>query len=346
MSSPPSPAQAAALLQQLPLNGPILEIFLNGLFTCLLMACLGAIWMSKRSDARRTFWSAVIVLLYSCSTIHSSVSWEFLVLAFQNHGTSPALLDALIHPNLRLKILALIANVVGFVLADVIMIWRCWVVWGRSWVVVVLPILATIAGIVCVGLGITGQIAVALIQNASSAVRLAPLVRFNTPFLGLSLGVTLYTTGFIVWRIIQVQRYAKTNGVKRVPGDFFPVLELLIESSALYSASLFVYVVLQATENPNQTYPESIHAQIAGIAPTLLIFRVSIGHARKEDEWTSSNVLKFASTAETSVRTGATEVEGNILVLEHADGYSSRSVDGSGGKSETNNEDIACPTIV
>ncbi|KAJ7658191.1 hypothetical protein DFH06DRAFT_990302 [Mycena polygramma] len=303
--------------------------------------------MSKRSDARRSLWSAVIISLYSCSTIHSSVSWEFLVLAFQNHGTSPALVDALIHPNLRLKILALIANVVGFVLADVIMIWRCWVVWGRSWVVVVLPILATIAGIgqLCVGLGVTGQIAVASLQNASSAVRLAPLVRFNTPFLGLSLGVTLYTTGFIVWRIMQVQRYAKKNGAKRIPGDFFPVLELLIESSALYSASLFVYVVLQATENPNQTYPESIHAQIAGIAPTLLVFRVSIGHARKEDEWTSPNVLEFASAAETSVRTGATEVGGNILVLEHADGYSSSSVDGSGAKSETNNEDTACSII-
>ncbi|KAJ7872245.1 hypothetical protein B0H13DRAFT_1633931 [Mycena leptocephala] len=301
--------------------------------------------MSKKSDYRRSLWSAVIIMLYSCSTIHSSISWEFLVLAFQNHGTSPDLLDALIRPNLRLKTLSVAANIVGFVLADAIMVWRCWVVWGRSWIVIVLPILATIAGIVCVALGTTGQIAVASVQNASSATRLAPLVRFNTPFLGLSLGLTLYTTGLIVWRIIQVQRYTKMNGFKKVDvnRDFSPVLELLIESSALYAASLFVFVVLLAMKSPNQTYPQNIHAQIAGIAPTLLIFRVSVGHARKDEEWTSSkSVLEFVSTATTSEHpvhsTGAVEVERNILVLGHVNGTSSNSVD-NGQKSEIDYKD-------
>ncbi|KAJ7872240.1 hypothetical protein B0H13DRAFT_1633927 [Mycena leptocephala] len=301
--------------------------------------------MSKKSDYRRSLWSAVIIMLYSCSTIHSSISWEFLVLTFQNHGTSPDLLDALIRPNLRLKTLSVAANIVGFVLADAIMVWRCWVVWGRSWIVIVLPILATIAGIVCVALGTTGQIAVASVQNASSATRLAPLVRFNTPFLGLSLGLTLYTTGLIVWRIIQVQRYTKMNGFKKVDvnRDFSPVLELLIESSALYAASLFVFVVLLAMKSPNQTYPQNIHAQIAGIAPTLLIFRVSVGHARKDEEWTSSkSVLEFVSTATTSEHpvhsTGAVEVERNILVLGHVNGTSSNSVD-NGQKSEIDYKD-------
>ncbi|KAJ7460099.1 hypothetical protein B0H11DRAFT_1817269 [Mycena galericulata] len=328
MPPPTSPAQAAAILHQLPLNSPIIEIFLNGMFTCLFIFSLGAIWISRRVDGRRKLWSAFIILLYSCATIHSSITWEFLVLAFQNHGTSPDLLNALTNPNLKLKILALVAGFLGFVLADTIMVWRCWIVYGRSWIVIIFPILAAIAGTVCAALGLAGQIAVASISNAPSAIRLAPLVRFSTPFLSLSLAVTLYTTGLIVWRIIHVQRYEKMRDVKKFNSDFSPVLEVLIESSALYAASLLVFVVLLAMKSPNQNYLQNIHVQIAGMAPTLVIFRISVGHARKDEEWTAPiSELKFASTAEDSEKEGPSvpststaEVEGNALVLGYMGG--------------------------
>lgn len=121
----------------------------------------------------------------------------------------------------------------------------------------------------CAGLGLAGQIAVASIQNAPSSTRLAPLVRYSTPFLSFSLAVTLYTTGLIAWRIAHVQRYAKKHGIKKFHSDFSPVLELLIESSALYAASLLVFVVLLARKSPNQNYLQNIHAQIA-VCPMLL----------------------------------------------------------------------------
>ncbi|KAJ7740460.1 hypothetical protein DFH07DRAFT_751670 [Mycena maculata] len=290
--------------------------------------------MSRKSDHRRKLWSAVIILLYSCATIHSSISWESLVIAFQNYGTSPDLLNALIHPSLKLKILSLVASFLGFLLADTVMVWRCWIVWGRSWVVIVFPVLAAIAGTVCAALGLAGQITVASIENSTSDMRLAPLVRFSTPFLSLSLAVTLYTTGLIAWRIIHVQRYAQTHGVKEVGSVFSPVLELLIESSALYAASLFVFVVLLAMKNSNQNYLQNIHVQITGIAPTLLIFRISIGHTRKDEEWSSPNSeLKFTSTVEASTMDGPVhcpglaEVEGNSVVCGYMTGTSSNTVD-------------------
>ncbi|KAJ7108050.1 hypothetical protein C8R43DRAFT_962964 [Mycena crocata] len=259
--------------------------------------------------------------MYSCSTIHSSCTWEIVVLAFQNHGTSPDLLNALSQPHLNLRILGLVASFLGFVLADAVMVWRCWIVWGRSWVVIVFPILAAVAATVCAGLGLAGQIAVVSIQNSTATARLVPLVHFSTPFLSLSLAVTLYTTGLIAWRIIQVQRYAKKqkHNIKTVDGNLFPVLEILVESSALYSLSLFVFVVLLAMKSPNQNYPQNIHVQIAGIAPTLLIFRITIGYARKDEEWTSPrSKLEFAHTTETSQHgdhsTYGVGVEGNTGV--------------------------------
>ncbi|KAJ7859453.1 hypothetical protein B0H14DRAFT_2746401 [Mycena olivaceomarginata] len=305
MAPPPTPAQAAALLQQLPLNSPIIEIFLNGLYTCLFIFSIGTVWIAPK-NRRRELWMAIMLILYSCATIHSAVAWQAIMAAFQNHGTSPALLTALTHPNLQLKILALVASFLSFLLADMIMVWRCWTVWGRSWLVVIFPVLAAIGGTVCAGLGLAGQIAVASNPNSTSALRLAPLIRFSTPFLSLSLAVTLYTTGLIVWRIAYVQRCAAKRGIKNVSSDVAPVLEILIESSALYAASLFVFVVLLAMKSPKQNYLQNIHAQIAGIAPTLLILRISAGRARRNQEWTSpSSGLQFASTAETTATEGA-----------------------------------------
>lgn len=122
----------------------------------------------------------------------------------------------------------------------------------------------------CAGLELAGQIAVASIENAPSAIHLAPLVRFSTPFLSLSLAVTLYTTGLIAWRITYVQRYAKKQDIKKeVKSEFSPVLELLIESSAVYAASLLVFVVLLALKSPNQNYTQNINVQIA-VCPIFL----------------------------------------------------------------------------
>ncbi|KAJ6552822.1 hypothetical protein B0H19DRAFT_1155024 [Mycena capillaripes] len=289
-------------LQRLPLNSPIVEIFLNGIYTCLFIFAIGKTWMNPKKSHRRELWTGIMVLLYSFATIHSAVQWEAIMRPFQYYGTSPGLLNELIHPNLNLKILALVASFLSFVLADMIMVWRCWIIWGCSWVVVVIPILAAIAGTVCAGLGLAGQIAVASIENSTTAMRLAPLARFSTPFLSLSLAVTLYTTGLIAWRILHVQRYAAQLGVRHISSDLTPILEILIESSALYAASLFIFVVFLAMKSPNQAYMQDIHPQIAGIAPTLLILRISAGTARKDEEWSApTSGLRFASTESSSL---------------------------------------------
>ncbi|KAJ7491685.1 hypothetical protein B0H11DRAFT_1859104 [Mycena galericulata] len=320
MSSPFTSEQASALLHELPLNAPIVEVFMNGLYTWIFLLTLGVIWMGKRKNTRKVLWSTIIILFYVFATIHSSLTWEFFILPFQEHGASPDVLIALSHPSLGPKILALLVSAVIFIMADVIMIWRCWVVWGKSWLVAVLPSLAAVAGAVCAGLGLAGQISVALIQDPSASQGLAPLVRFSTPFLSLSLAVTLYTAGLIAWRIVTVQRFASKNGIER--SDLWSALEIMVESSALYAASIFVFVVFLAMKSENQTYIQNIHVQIAGIAPTLLILRIFAGHARNDAEWSApSSTLHFASHINVSVADNSNSTghsrSGNGFTADH-----------------------------
>ncbi|KAJ7327619.1 hypothetical protein DFH08DRAFT_816456 [Mycena albidolilacea] len=186
---------------------------------------------ASRSDCRSDSPAAcsrreAIIVSYSGSTNGSLRRRVQIVLSCVWLQTG--VLTALTHPNLQLKILALVTSFLSILLTDMIMVWRRWTVWGRSWLVVIFPILAAIGGTVCAGLGLTGQIAVASNPNSISALRLAPLIRFSTPFLSLSYAVTLYTTGLIVWLI-----------------------------------ALFVFVVFLATKSPKQNYLQNIHAQIA-----------------------------------------------------------------------------------
>ncbi|KAJ7264085.1 hypothetical protein B0H12DRAFT_1102804 [Mycena haematopus] len=305
MSSSLTPAQAAAYLHELPLNAPIIEVFMNGLYTSLFILTLGVVCLSNRKNSQKWLWSTLVVISYFCATVHSSVTWETFVEPFHDHGASADVVTALLHPDLGLRIFGLVTSAVSFVLADIIMIWRCWIIWGRSWVVVVLPTLAAVAGIVCAGLGLAGQISVLVIQDPDPSEGLAPLIRFSTPFLSLSLAATLYTTGFIAWRILGVQRFSKNNGIERTgPGaDLSVALEIMVESSALYSASLFIFVVLLSIKSENETYMQNIHAQIAGIAPTLLILRIYAGRSRDDAEWTRSapiSTLRFGGTMDLS----------------------------------------------
>ena len=90
--------------------------------------------------------------------------------------------------------------------------------------------------------------------------------------------------------------------------SYSKVKEIVIESCALYSASLLAYIILTAKKDPNLSYPENIHPQIAvscsfcpyrpphltstlcqGIVPTLLIYRVASGESRPNSSWTKDN---------------------------------------------------------
>ncbi|KAJ7065608.1 hypothetical protein C8F01DRAFT_1366563 [Mycena amicta] len=299
MSTSLTPDQATALIRAIPLNAPIAEVFLSGFYLCLVLLSVGIIWTSKRADSHKWFWMGLVLLLYILAMIHGTLEWYVTMEPLQDYGGSPQVIAALKTPpnRLEIKILGLLASALLYIITDCIMIWRCWVVWGRSRLVPIPAILAQVAGTVCAGLGIAGQISLLLMQHPLPGEGLGPLVRFSTPFLSISLAVTLYTTGMISWRIISVQRNTEKDGSGRT-SDLSTALEILVESSALYAASIFAFVVLLAMKSTKQAYMQDIHTPIAGIAPTLLITRIFVGHARKDSEWRNasrSSSLQFRS---------------------------------------------------
>ncbi|KAK0478593.1 hypothetical protein EDD18DRAFT_1026031, partial [Armillaria luteobubalina] len=151
-------------------------------------------------------------------------------------------------------------------------IWHCWIVWGKSLAIVILPTLL-LSGI--------GNIAT-YNESAQAPLGYAYLLHM-TLYTSFTLASTLLCTLLIVFCIMTVaHRAGKIGGGLKA---YHHVLEVLLESSALYSISLVLNVAFYAWGEEIVYYFDHLAGITKGIAPTLLIGCVAAGWAHPDDSW-------------------------------------------------------------
>ncbi|KAJ7022173.1 hypothetical protein C8F04DRAFT_1240908 [Mycena alexandri] len=169
---------------------------------------------------------------------------------------------------------------VNNVIADGLVIYRCYCVWNYNGYVVIVPILSLIA---------TSLFGLDLDLPAK-------------PFYGLSLAtnilVNMLTAGRIWWIYREARMCLKTDMQKK----YLSSLAILVESGVLYSATVLAFLIL-VTIVPTRISTPAIYqmlAQIMGIAPTLIIVRVGLGVSVQNVEITVKAAVTM--TSETHVR--------------------------------------------
>ncbi|KAK0238401.1 hypothetical protein EDD85DRAFT_950615 [Armillaria nabsnona] len=238
---------------------------------------------------------ATIIFLYIATTINFSLNWEFRHNAIvEVEAVFWIWRSSKMHISPEDIVLGGAPDVPGIgitvavstVIADSIMIWRCWMVWGRRWLVVLFPILCLISGFVC-------QIWVLVFRSYLHFE--PPLESFESllvAYLSCTLATTLWCTILIIICILSV-----TRGANDRLGDYHHIIEVLVESSALHSVALIIYIALEATHNAASDYFDTLAAITNGVAPTLLAGRVAAGRARPDDSWEGSimSSLRFGA---------------------------------------------------
>ncbi|SJL14018.1 uncharacterized protein ARMOST_17470 [Armillaria ostoyae] len=177
-------------------------------------------------------------------------------------------------------------------LADATLIWRCWIVWGRSWRVVLIPIVCTTLAIISRGI-VTYYSTFGPIDNVPpQALYLEKIVNWAVLYSSLILATFLWCTILIVYRILRL------GGVAAGMRVYHRVIEMLVESASLYSAVIVVLLVFEVRDEVAGAYIEEFAIAIRGIAPTILVGRIAAGHARPDDSWSESimtSSLRFRS---------------------------------------------------
>ncbi|KAK0454005.1 uncharacterized protein EV420DRAFT_1749576 [Desarmillaria tabescens] len=258
------------------LNSVILYALLHGIYTGILAVTLWNIFINKRWLIRRAL-VVVIILLHALTTINFAFSWSYIQYAFIENGQSfwTEYLKLSVAPATALE--TGITSSASTILADLYMIWCCWMVWGRRWPIVLLPILT-------------------LISATVSKIFQIYLVYFSEPYgifpmlyLSCILATTLWCTLLIIFRILTVTGVRR--GVGGRLGGFHRFIGVLVESSALYSISLILSLA-SYIRNDSRLYYFGVIAGIAkGVAPTLLIGRAAAGHTCPNEEHDKTSLV-------------------------------------------------------
>jgi len=168
-------------------------------------------------------------------------------------------------------------------IAQIILIYRCWIVWGYSVYVVIVPAFLAFAGL---ALWIALSTAISIVQHQFYVANWGEAM--EEACLGLSMTVNALVTGLIVFRIIKVFQQVKTPCT--VDGQILGVagggtlrrlIFVIIESGmVLFSTQLFQLVVtILATDAADAAayFMAGTYKMVIGITPTIILVRVALG---------------------------------------------------------------------
>ncbi|KIK46125.1 hypothetical protein CY34DRAFT_65020, partial [Suillus luteus UH-Slu-Lm8-n1] len=254
--------------------GVVCEAFLYGVYCVLFITSI--VILFKRDRVSHRVILVANCLLFATSTAHFATVFNHLYIALEHSPFSefedetPELMGA--------NLLSSVVNLLG----DLLLVYRCWLVWGKNFYVIVLPLLTALGGFGCI-LPIPSLV---LSINPTASVPPAETVPLTTAGYALPLCTNIMVTGLIagrIWylsRIPIVDEYGKPAMLKIAAGRR-PMM-LIIESGALYTVIQLIFVVLVAIQNSAEALLSYAGTQIYGIASVLIIIRVGLGISPEE----------------------------------------------------------------
>ncbi|KAJ7806425.1 hypothetical protein B0H14DRAFT_2304381, partial [Mycena olivaceomarginata] len=212
----------------------------------------------------------VSALLFCLSTVHFAIN-------FNNVYTS-----TMVHP--RPHIAAETHLLVGadamFILSDffsqLVLIYRCYLVWNRNIWVIILPVLVAFAAASC-GFAVIGLV-LSIAPTAPQAP--ADIVPFGDASFAMSLILNFISSSLIVGRVWWLARRHDVPGVPGLSRSRRIIRQatgVIVESGLLFLATQFVFVILFAIAHPAQALVEPLAVQIYAISPLLIVVRVGMG---------------------------------------------------------------------
>ncbi|TFY78484.1 hypothetical protein EWM64_g5527 [Hericium alpestre] len=181
-----------------------------------------------------------------------------------------------------LSLLIDVMYTINFVLADGLLISRCVTIWSTTRSIVI-PLGLLLVGTTACNLASIYYDSVLYIAGKSPHASQSTVLRIaaiNNRFLEvgdiLSLATNVITTSLIVFKIWRMTREIERAMGRRAGVRYRAAMAMLIESGALFSASL-VTSLASAYASVNFDIAEVFVAMLMGIAPTLIIVRVGLG---------------------------------------------------------------------
>ncbi|KAJ7368619.1 hypothetical protein DFH08DRAFT_831834 [Mycena albidolilacea] len=167
----------------------------------------------------------------------------------------------------------------SLVICDAMIIYRLWIVWNKSTLVVIFPLL-TLLGMIGIlraaGIGVTRQLTIMTVGESLFSNGTARWIVTDSVF---NLLTNIYSTGLIAYRIHKINTLTSSAGLTRVNGgeDLKSVMAILVESSALLSTWIVFEMITYATKSPLEGFVLVTLGTVSGISFMLINVRVALG---------------------------------------------------------------------
>ncbi|GJE85482.1 hypothetical protein PsYK624_015610 [Phanerochaete sordida] len=294
-------------LDTLDLIGFVCEAFLYGAYSLFFIASVSLILSMSRS---RSFSKVIIILhclLFAACTLHFALDFNrFLIYTTAHDVADFGGIDN------HILIAGCVVSIADFI-GNLILVYRCWIIWDRNPWVVVIPFLTSTAALICSSTatylvwGLTGHLSWS--DNASMAP--AALLPLGKAIFILPLCTNMLVTGKILLRLWWVSRAVGTASAAR------RAMHVVIESGLLYFLVQLIFVIVYCMKNEAAMFMIAVVVQTYGIASTLIIIHIGFGLSSEQDKGvTVTSPMSFSSGSDARRRGPILPVTGSIIELD------------------------------
>ncbi|KAF8069247.1 hypothetical protein FPV67DRAFT_1114035 [Lyophyllum atratum] len=238
-----------------------------------------SIFLGKSYRRGREIASASLLALSTCmfilSTAHVALALHQLLQGFIFQRNLEGGPEAFFHHNIFPSRKAI--YIINTLLGDSLLIWRVYIIWGRSWKICALPALLLLGTTIC---GIK-----TIVTNATSSghsVFTSDILSWVTSTFVLNIATQVTATFLLASRIYNASNLSGTGSRN---GPYFQSLMwVVVESGAIYTSAALVQLVTYLLTMNAGVILELMLAQLSAIAPALIVVRVGLGFAYEGNE--------------------------------------------------------------
>ncbi|KAI0787090.1 hypothetical protein BC629DRAFT_491300 [Irpex lacteus] len=266
--------------------GLCIESVLYGMYLILFFQCMSILYSKRKTSGPNVRLSSISVALFVLITWHEVIDAYRLVTAFERSEV-PQGAD-LFYANVTsvLSIMKTALYLVMTVLSDFFMLYRTFVVWNQSLLIVALPSLLVLADI---GVGIVSVYTLA--TPSINPTLNTKQERITNTFFGCTFALNALCTILIAFRIMWNQRRVRAT---RISSNITQVAVIVLESGAIYVVTLACLVGTYAAQSLTFNIFLDMMSPIIGIVFALIIVRVSQGISSDQTTYEVPSKMSFA----------------------------------------------------
>ncbi|KAJ7072836.1 hypothetical protein C8F01DRAFT_262458 [Mycena amicta] len=172
-------------------------------------------------------------------------------------------------------------------LSDLLVLWRCWVIWQASGQTLVAWAVTLFPGVLIFGSFILGTLWTFYSTRPASSFYSTLPMHIGTAYYAVSLGANIILTLLIIGRLVVYRRTLLETLPAELATHYISLATVIVESAALYSVFAVLFLITYALNNPTNQVWLGVASACQQIANLLIIYRLAEGSAWQKDTLTA-----------------------------------------------------------